>query len=155
MNSILDFISCIADEVLLLLGGYIVFFVASKISHTIKKRRGNPQKYWDKYWAAKKIAEEERLKDPSFRVQKVWDEQDERNKDNQRRMVHEVITATGRHEHSTPMNNQEVLQKIRLGEYPFAEWMLEEYLDGSLLNDDPTYAQRIQRWLTEAFHRDI
>ena len=56
MNSFLNLLSWIFDDILLLLGGFIVFFVVSKISHFIKARRGNPQKYWEAYWAEKKLA---------------------------------------------------------------------------------------------------
>lgn len=149
----MNFFPCIADDILLLLAGSIVFFVVTRISHFIKARRGNPQKFWENHWAAKERAEQERLKDPTYRAQKVWDDQEERNKANQRQMAHELITATGRYKHRKPMNHAEVLEKIRLEERPFANWMLIEYLDGSLLNENQKLTHRFRRWFNNLVER--
>ena len=127
------------------LGAIILWFVVSRVSHIIKKRRGNPGKYWENYWAAKRVAEENRMKDPSYRAQIVWNEQEERNKKSQRQMVREAITATGRYKHRSSMTKAEVLGKIRAEEWPFSKWMLSEYLDGSLMSGTLTHAQRIRR----------
>lgn len=155
MDSFLDFISCIADDLLLLLAGYIVYFIASKISQFIKKLRGNPDRYWEKYWAAKRYAKEEKIKDPSYKAQKVWNEQEERYKESQRQVVREVISATGKYKHRTPPTNKEILRKIYTEEWPFSKWMLSEYLDGSLMSDEPSTAARIRRRIAEALQKDI
>jgi hypothetical protein len=147
--------NCLIDEILLLLSGYLFYFVITRISHFIKARRGNPQKYWEHYWAAKALAEEEKLKDPSYKAQLVWDKQEERNRDSQRQIARELITATGRYKNRSPMTTDEILNKIQAEEWPFSMWMLTEYLNGSLLNDNPTYVQRIRRWITEALQRDF
>jgi len=64
---ILDFFG---DNIVLWFGGLIIWFVVSRVSHFIKKRRGNAGKHWDKYLSAKKDAEEEKMKDPLYKAQK-------------------------------------------------------------------------------------
>jgi hypothetical protein len=149
MDPFLNFFSCITDELILLIAGYLIYFIVSRISQFIRKLRGNPDKYWDKYWAAKSFAEEEKLKDPSYKAQKVWNEQEERYRESQRQMVRELITATGRYQHRTRHTNKEILRKIYAEEWPFSKWMLSEYLDGSLLGKEPSPADRIRKRIGE------
>jgi hypothetical protein len=155
METPLNVFACFGDEILLLIGAAIIYFVVSNISHFIKARRGNQDKYWEKYWSAKRLAEEERMKDPSYKSQKVWDEQEERNKENQRQMVREVITATGRYKHRSPMTKDEVIGKIRADEWPFSKWMLTEFLDGSLMSGDLSGPVRIRRKIAESVRKVI
>lgn len=121
------------DDPILWLGAIIIWYVVSKISHFIKKRRGNPDKYWEKYWAAKRAEEEEMMKDPTYRAQEIWDEQQEKNRESERQRAREIITGTGRYKHRKPLPVNEVISKIQAGEWPFSEWMFNEYMDGSLL----------------------
>lgn len=138
-------VGLLGDYILFWLGGLIIWFVVSRVYHFIKKRRGNAGKHWDKYLSAKKVTEEEKMKDPLYKAQKVWNEQDERHKDSERQIARELITATGRYKNRKPMTKDEVLRKIRAQEFPFSKWMLLEYLDGSLMSGTLTRAQRIRR----------
>ena len=144
-TNFLSSISCLISNILMWVAGLVVFFIASRISHFIKKRRGNPERYWEKFWAEKRAEEEERLKDPSVRAQIVWDEQEQQHKENQRQVVRQVITATGRYKNCTPMTAAEVIRKIQNEEWPFESWMLDEYLDGALVSESLTPVQRIAR----------
>ena len=96
ISGFLSGISCLISGISLWLAGLILFFIVTRTSYFIKKRPGNPERYWEKFSARKRAEEEDRPKDPSLRAQIVWDEPEEKHKESQRQMVREVITATGR-----------------------------------------------------------
>ena len=96
ISGFLSGISCLISGISLWLAGLILFFIVTRTSYFIKKRRGNRDRYWEKISARKRAGEEDRPKDPSLRAQIVWDEPEEKHKESQRQMVREVITATGR-----------------------------------------------------------
>ncbi len=64
------------SHIIFWLAGVIIWFVLSRINYLMKKRRGD--EYWEKFWIAKRAEENERMRDPSYKAQKVWDEPQER-----------------------------------------------------------------------------